>query len=262
VTASANPALPGQPVSFMMALSAVPPGQCTPTGAVQFRIDGANAGGPVPLSGGAASSVLSDLAHGLHAVVAEYAGDGNFTGTTNLLVPDQLINTPPVAGPDTVERDPTAGVKVSIPGLLSNDTDSDGDPITLAGVSAASANGGTVVSNTGWIFYTPAPGFTNADTFTYTITDSWAAPATGVVTVNLRTNSGPSPNLTISDLGNGLYAIRGDGIPDRTYRIQFAENVQPTNWATLGPAPADPSGVFQFVDTNGGPQRFYRSVYP
>jgi hypothetical protein len=50
-------------------------------------------------------------------------------------------------------------------------------------VSAASANGGTVVSNAGWIFYLPASGFTNSDTFNYSISDGLGAPVTGIVTV-------------------------------------------------------------------------------
>ena len=129
-------------------------------------------------------------------------------------------------------------------------------------MSAASANGGTVVSNGGWIFYTPAAGFTNTDTFTYSISDGLGAPVTGVVTVNIRADNGPSPNLTIIALGNGVYAIRGDGIPGRTYRIQFSDAVDQTNWQALGSATADQFGMFQYTDSNGSPQRFYRSVYP
>jgi hypothetical protein len=262
VTSAANPSLPGQPVAFTLTLSVVAPGAGTPTGTAQFKFDGTNAGAPIALSNGAANFTNAGLAHGLHSVGAEYAGDGNFTGATNSLLPAQLINTPPVAGPCTLARDPTNGVKVSVAALLSNCSDADSDPIGFVGVSATSANGGTIVSNGGWIFYTPAPGFTNIDTFTYTISDGWVAPVTGTVTVNVRTNNGPSPNLTISDLGNGVYTVLGDGIPDRTYRIQYAENAQPTNWATLGTASADPFGVFQIIDTNGVPQRYYRSVYP
>ena len=262
LTSSTNPALPGQPVSFTLALTAVPPGQGTPTGAVQFRIDSTNVLAPVALSGGAASCTISNLTPGLHTVAAEYAGDGNFTGITNLLVPDQLINTPPVAGADTIERDPTNGTQVSIAALLSNDTDAEDDPITFVGVSPTSANGGTVVSNGGWVFYTPAPGFTNSDTFAYTISDGWGVAVTGTVTVNIRIDNGPSSNLTISDLGNGSYAVRGDGIPGRSYRIQFADTAPPTNWLALGTNSADAYGIFQYIDSNGSSQRFYRSVYP
>jgi hypothetical protein len=262
VTSSMNPAPPGQSVAFTFTLDAVAPGAGTPTGTVQFKTDGANSGGPVPLGGGAASYSTSSLAHGTHTVVAEYAGDGNFTGATNLLSPAQLINTPPVAGTVTIERDPTNGVKVSIATLLSNDSDADGDPITFIAANTNSANGGTVVSSSGWLFYTPPLGFTNTDTFTYTINDGLGAPVTGVVAVNIRVDNGPSANLTISNLGNGVFAIRGDGIPGRTYHIQFADAPNQTNWQALGTATADPYGVFQFTDLSGSPQRFYRSVYP
>ena len=262
LTSSANPSLTNEPVTFTFTIDVVPPGAGTPSGTVQFKTNGSNAGAPVPLSGGTASYTNSTLEHGWHWVEAEYAGDGNFSATTGFLSDGQLVNASPVAVPDTIERDPVTGVKVSIARLLSNDTDLEGDPISFGDVSATSTNGGTLASDADWITYTPAPGFTNADTFTYTIFDSWGAPATGVATVNIRTNNGLSPNLKISDRGNGWYSIRGSGIPDRTYSIQSADAAKSTNWQTLGPALADPYGIFQFNDTNGSPQRFYRSVYP
>jgi subtilisin-like proprotein convertase family protein len=262
LSSSPNPSPVGQPVAFTFTLNAVAPGAGTPTGTAQFRIDGTNASGPVSLSGGVAGYTTTNLMHGTHTVVAEYAGDGNFTGTTNVLAPAQVINTPPVAGPDTVQRDPTNGVKVSVGTLLSNCSDIDGDPISFLGVSAVSANGGTVVSNGGWVFYTPAPGFTNSDTFTYTISDGWGAPVTGTVTVVVRFDNGPPSALTVIALGPGLYGLSGEGLPNRTYEIQYADDLQPTNWQTLGTATANASGVFQFIDTNGVPQRFYRSLYP
>ena len=262
VTSAANPSLPGQPVTFTLTLGAVAPGAGTPTGTVQFKFDGTNAGAPAVLSGAAASCTNAGLAPGLHTVRAEYAGDGNFTGTTNVLSPSQLINTPPVAGPVIVQRDPATGVKVSVATLLSNASDADRDPLAFTGYSASSANGGITSSNSGWIFYTPATGFTNTDTFTYAVSDGWAAPVSGLVTVIVRTNTGPSPNLTIIDLGGGVFSILGDGIAERTYRIQSSEAAESTNWQTLGPALADPYGIFQFNDTNGSQQRFYRSVYP
>jgi Bacterial Ig domain len=73
---------------------------------------------------------------------------------------------------------------------------------------------------------------------------------------------GPSPNLAISPLSNGTYAISGASIPGRSNRVEFLQGLGITNWQTLGTATATPSGVFQFIDTNGVPQRFYRSAYP
>ncbi len=263
VASSKNPALPGETVTFSLSVSAVAPGAGTPTGTVQFRIDGSVAG-TAPLSGGTATYSNSSLSLGTHTVVAEYAGDGNFTGTTNTLSSVQLINTPPVAGPDTIERDPTNGVKVTIATLLSNDTDADGDVISFVSVSGTSAHGGTVSRQGNWIFYTPPAGFTNVDSYTYTISDGRGAPVTGAVTVNIRADNVPSPNLVITDLGDGSYLIRFDGIPGKTYRIQWTESVETPNWQTLGSRTANDVGLFEYTDRppSGSPKRFYRSVYP
>ena len=56
--------------------------------------------------------------------------------------------------------------------VLANDDQGDG-PATITTFDAASARGGTVVNNgNGTFTYTPAPGFTGSDSFTYTIADS------------------------------------------------------------------------------------------
>jgi hypothetical protein len=261
VTSSTNPCPPGQPVTFTLALSAVLPAVGTPTGAAQFKVDGANAGSPVSLTAGTAAYTTAALTHGTHTISAEYAGDANFIGTTNALAAPQLINTAPVAGPDAIQRYPTNGTKVAVATLLSNDTDADGDLLTFLNFSATSANGGTVLSNSGWLAYSPPLGFTNTDTFTYTLSDGLAAPVTGTVTVNVTVDNGLSFNLTITVLSNGTYSVRGDGIPGRTYTIQFSDTPG-GNWQTLGTATADAFGVFLYLDPSGTPQRFYRSVYP
>ncbi len=260
LNSSSNPALPGTPVVFTNSLGVVAPGGGTPTGTVNFRIDGSIAGSGT-LSGTAATYTNSTLAHGTHTVVAEYGGDGNFLGATNQLSSSQVINTPPVAGAETILRPPTEGAKIPIASLLGIATDADGDPITFLNASATSANGGTVVSNNGWLFYTSASGSTNADSFAYTISDGYAT-AGGSVTVSVRAVSSPSLNLASADLGNSSYAISGDGIPGRTYSIQYTDTLPSTDWQTLGTATADGSGVIQFLDTAGNPQRQYRSVYP
>ena len=58
---------------------------------------------------------------------------------------------------------------MTIAGLLANVSDADGDPLRLVGVSPTAANRGIVVINNGRILYPPAPGSTNADTFTYVV---------------------------------------------------------------------------------------------
>jgi hypothetical protein len=228
---------------------------------VNFRIDG-NLAGSGTLSGGAATFAIDTLPLGSHTVVVEYAGDGNFVGTTNTLSPDQVINTPPVAGDDTIERYPYGTVKVRLATLLGNDSDADSDTLTPV-VSSSSANGGTVTVSGAWVYYTPATGFTNADSFTYTISDGRGGSDTATVTVAIKVDDAPTQNLVITDLGGGNVRIDGHGIPGRTYRLQYTESLTPANWQDLpgGSKTADNTGSFSLTDTPGG-VRFYRTVWP
>lgn len=260
---SANPALPGSNVTFTETLSAVAPGGGFPDGTVNFRIDG-NVVGSGTLSGGVASLTTSSLTAGSHTVTAEYGGSLDFVGTTNSLAAPQIINTPPVAGNVTIQRYPTGGTKVLLTTLLASDTDADGNPLTITSVSPTSANGGTVTVFSGWAIYTPPAGFTNADSFTYTVQDTFGATAVGTVTVAIISDNSPSSNLTITSLGNDMYEIDGNGIPGEAYHLQYSDSPAPFNWQDLPDASfiADDLGQFEFIDTTTNDMRFYRSVSP
>jgi hypothetical protein len=83
VSSSASSSTFGQGVTFTATVSAVAPGSGTPTGTVQFVIDGTNYGSPVALSGGSAvSPTISSLAAGNHTVWAVYSSDVNFVAST------------------------------------------------------------------------------------------------------------------------------------------------------------------------------------
>jgi hypothetical protein len=260
VVSSSNPAAPGSSVTFTATLSAVAPGAGSPTGIVNFRIDG-NVAGPGTLAGGVATFTTSTLSHGSHTVAAEYSGSLNFVGTTNSL--DQVINTPPMAGNDTIERYATEGVKVRTATLLANDSDADGDSLAIT-IDTTSVHGGTIAVSGGWVIYTPAAGFTNADSFSYNISDGHGGSATGTVTVGIITDDSPSSNLSITSLGNHQYRIDGNGIPGRTYRLQYSDSTNPFNWQDLpdGSLTADSVGQFEYTDMSTAEIRLYRSVSP
>lgn len=262
VTSSANPSAPGQPLLFTVALQALAPGQGVPSGLVRWVIDGTNVGEPLVLTGGQSAFSPPALAHGLHRVVAEYAGDGSFTGSTNLLTAGQLVNTLPVAGADSVFCHPALTVKVAIASLLANDSDADGDPLTFVGCNASSANGGMVTLEGGWLFYTPPPGVTQSDRLTYTISDGYGTPVVGTVTIVISNEGASSLNLAVVALGNGSFWLVGDGLPGCTYRIQFNTDLATPNWQPLGTATANLFGTFALTDTPGAPRRFYRAVWP
>src|SRR5205823_425371 len=84
VTSSVTPSSFGQPVSFTASVAPVAPGAGTPTGTVQFFVDGSAFGSPVTLASQAAvSDVTSTLSVGLHPVTATYEGTGDFTASTS-----------------------------------------------------------------------------------------------------------------------------------------------------------------------------------
>jgi hypothetical protein len=73
----------GQATSFTATVAAGN-GTGTPTGTVQFKVDGTNLGAPVALASGTATSPsTSSLSTGSHAVTAVYGGDANFFGSTS-----------------------------------------------------------------------------------------------------------------------------------------------------------------------------------
>jgi hypothetical protein len=147
--------------------------------------------------------------------------------------------------------------------LLAKASDADSDGLSIS-VSTNSANGGTVSVSGGWVFYAPASGFTNADSFTYTVTDGQGGSATGTVTVAILVDTAPGQNLAATDLGNGSFRIDGNGIADRTYRLQYTDSLTPADWQDLagGSVAADSAGKFQYTDTGGSSSRHYRTVWP
>jgi len=263
VSASQNPAIPGESLTLSYTLSAVAPGSGIPSGTVRFTLDGATLAS-ASLSGGVASFTTSSIGFGSHAVVAEYVGDGNFNGVTNTLGSDLVLNTPPTAGPDGVDLFFTNGLKILISNLLSNDVEADPtDTIQLVSVATTSALGGTVVSNGLWLYYTPPAGNTNADTFTYSIADSLGGSSVGLVTITSRLDLAPSLTLKVTDLTGGNYLIQFDGIPDSIYDIETTPVLNPADWQLWTTTNTDNNGMISLIDsiTNGAPAKYYRTVY-
>jgi hypothetical protein len=75
--------------------------------------------------------------------------------------------------------------------VLANDTDPDGDTLTVGSVTPPT-NGSTGI-NGGGAEYTPAQGFNGTDSFNYTVSDGNGGTATATVTINVTSvNDAPS----------------------------------------------------------------------
>ena len=91
--------------------------------------------------------------------------------TVNITVTATSGNTPPVANDDGYSTPQDTALTIAAPGVLGNDTDADGDPLTAAQLSSA-GNGVAALNADGSFSYTPNTGFTGNDSFTYEAHDS------------------------------------------------------------------------------------------
>ncbi len=115
-------------------------------------------------------------------------GDGNGgSATATVTVTVTGVNDGPVAVDDaaTTAEDTAVGVTV-----LTNDSDLDGDTLSIASVSTP-AHGTAVIAGTS-VTYTPAANYNGPDSFTYTVGDGNGGSATATVTVTVTgVNDGP-----------------------------------------------------------------------
>src|SRR5439155_13819307 len=95
--------------------------------------------------------------------------------TNNLSPPTVTLvtNRPPTAADDSYGLNKNSSLTVNAPGVLSNDTDLDGD--ALAAVPVATTTHGSLTLNANGSFtYTPVSNYFGADSFTYRASDGVA----------------------------------------------------------------------------------------
>jgi hypothetical protein len=172
---------------------------------------------------------------------------------------------PPFTGQNTITRFGAGGTRVMTSQLLANDSDADGDPLSIVSVGLNSAAGGTVSLTNNWIYYAPPPGYTNSDTFIYTVTDGHCGGnSLGVVNVQVVTDNTPTGNLHVKSLGNNSFLLSFVGYPSGNYRLQYTDDLGVEAWQDLVPFTADSFGSFDYTDQPpvSVPVRCYRCVTP
>ena len=95
------------------------------------------------------------------------------------------VNDVPVAVGDAYSVDEDQKLNIAAPGVLGNDTDSDGDPLTAVLISGPS-HGDLTLGQDGSFTYAPTANFNGSDSFTYRANDGTAdsSVATMTITVN------------------------------------------------------------------------------
>jgi len=106
-------------------------------------------------------------------------GNGGFDDA-RVTVTVANVNDAPIATDDLAVT--AVGEPVTIP-VLANDTDPDGDPLTVT--EATSPNGTVAINPNGTITFTPTPGFTGDATIDYTVSDGNGGTDTAQVSVSV-----------------------------------------------------------------------------
>ena len=142
--------------------------------------------------------------------------DGNnhqATATVTATIKAASGNIAPVATDDTVTTEMNAPITSDV---LANDTDADGDSLTLSTYTAPTNGSVTRVGNK--LVYTPQTSFVGADSFRYSISDSHGHTATATVNITVTDPGKPdlSPNYaaTYGDIPVIIRVLADDTDPD------------------------------------------------
>jgi hypothetical protein len=249
LSSSQNPSVQGSNVTFTATLSPVAPAVTIPTGSVQFLTNGVPLGGPVALVAGVANISTALLPPGSNAITAIYAGDANFSGSTNTLV--QVVT--PIS-----QRPQTLGLKNNGDGTVT---------VTFAGVPGGQyvVQATASLAPASWVNI--STNVAGPDGF-WTITDSITnRPQRFYRSAKYPSTTSLAPDrprtLALKDNLDGTVTASFAGTPGTHYVVQAADGlVSPIAWVNISTNVAAQDGTWKYTEPKAGHlQRFYRAAY-
>ena len=178
--------------------------------------------------------------------------DGN-GGTATQTVTFNVSNPAPTATNDTAATSEDAPVTIS---PLANDTDPDGDPLTI--VSASAPNGTVTINPDGTVTYTPNPNFFGTDTITYTVSDGNGGTSTATISVTVgAVNDAPTPVGTLPpqthvDAQAGINVPTAGGFTDvDNATLSYSATGLPAG-LSINPATGVITGTIDLAASQGG----------
>lgn len=126
-----------------------------------------------------------------------------------------VINNIPLAVDDQLQTDDKTSLSINV---LSNDSDADGDTLTV--VDASAIKGSVIISKDSSLQYTPVVGYFGSDEITYQISDGFGGNSSAIVTVSITLKDQEKPNTPSS--GGSLYALVFLILLITSYRYYFS----------------------------------------
>jgi VCBS repeat-containing protein len=224
------------------------------------------------------ASLVTNVAHGTlslnlngsftYTPAASYSGPDSFTyraydgtaysNTAAVSIAVTAVNHVPVAVDDAAAVAEGGVLSVPVPGVVSNDSDADGDTLSASLVDDV-AHGTLTLHPDGSYTYTPTPGLSGTDTFTYCVFDGVAHSAPARVTITITPPDTTAPHTTsdrvayyantatinLTAIGNAggsgvagtFYTLNsGSDVPSSTVRVSGAGTYTLVFWSvdTIG----------------------------
>jgi Ca2+-binding RTX toxin-like protein len=168
---------------------------------------------------------LTDVGFSAKPTFADIDGDGDkdaFVGDRFGNTSFFLTNRAPIALDDNNTTNVNTPINIPVSNLLANDSDVDGDALSITSVLNPS-NGTAVLSNNGtpantnddFIVFTPTNGFTGNASFDYTVSDSSGGTDNATVAILVQRNfNGTSGNdtLTGTSFNDSIFGSDGDDL--------------------------------------------------
>lgn len=179
------------------------------------------------------------------------------TGTTgNELYTLPLLSGGPQAADDRVTTTIDHPVSLTFQEMLQNDGSPDGGAVAFAGVDNSSVFAGNVATVENTVIYTPPPGFSGMDSFSYTITNGMGL-ARGTVLVSVLNTTNPLHHIVVQH-SDRCCQFTFTGIPNSTYRLEMSTNLAAGNWSEVQNLEMSSTGVGQLELTNLPSPSFFR----
>ncbi|MES2753917.1 MAG: Ig-like domain-containing protein [Pseudomonadota bacterium] len=191
----------------------------------------------------------SQATGGYASVITASDGRG---GTSSITLNWTIANPAPVAHPDlrTVPEDTQALIFV-----LANDSDPDGDPLTV--IAASAGRGSVTIGPAGGLIYTPDRDYTGPDTISYTIDDSEGGRASASVAITVTPiNDAPTtvglPPLEMADSADVAVPLASAFGDPEGGTLSYAATGLPPG-LTLDSGTGTITGTIVAGSANGGP---------